>query len=154
MLDAKGTGNAPEGIPQTGDFAAYGADSDANEEVKLIKPAVDDDPDTPGIAESLVGAPYLIKVLGFNVPWSLYGTFNMDLTLVQGVGFSVSGTTDSPAPAFAPSAVTLAWNLPGSTPDGTLLGALYIGPSIAPLTLLVPIDLTIDRTPPHLSDLP
>ncbi|HLE45632.1 MAG TPA: S8 family serine peptidase [Thermoplasmata archaeon] len=153
FLDGKGPGNAPDGIAQTSEFIAYGADSDANEEVKLIKPAVDDDPDTPGIDESLVGAPYLIKVLGFNVPWSPYGTFNMDLTLVQGVGFSVSGTTDSPVPAFSVSAVTLAWNLPGSTPDGTLLGALYIGPSIAPLTLLVPIDLTIDRTPPAFSNL-
>ena len=152
FLDGKGPGNAPDGIAQTSEFVAYGADSDANEEVKLIKPAVDDDPDTPGVDESAVGAPYLIKVLGFAVPWSPYGTFNMDLTLVQGVGFSVSGTTNSPVPAFSVSAVTLAWNLPGSTADGTLLGALYIGPSIAPLTLLIPIELSIDRTPPAFSN--
>ncbi len=148
FLDGKGPGNVPDGVAQTAEFVAQTADSDANEEVKLIKPVVEDDPDTPTVDESVVGAPYLVKVLGFVVPWSPYGTFNMDLTLVQGQGFSVSGTSSTPIPSYARSTLTLTWNLPGSTGDGALLGALYLGPSTAPLTLLIPIQLVVDRSPP------
>ena len=148
FLDGKGPGNVPDGIAQPSEFVAQNADSDANEEVKLIKPVVEDDPDTPTIDESVVGTPYLVKVLGFSVPWSPYGTFNMALTLVQGQGFSVSGTSSTAIPSHVRSTLTLTWNLPGSTADGTLLGALYLGPSTAPLTLLIPIQLVVDRSPP------
>ncbi len=147
FLDGKGPDNVPDGAAQVEEFVVYDADADADEHIRLIKPTVQDDPDTPEVNEGVVGAPYIIKVLGFTCPKG-FGTFNMDLTLVQGEGFTVAGTTAALIPAWNVSTVTLQWNLDGSTPDGELLGALYVGPEKAPLTLLIPVELAVDRVAP------
>ena len=152
FLDGMGAGNAPNGQAEASEFVAYGADSDADEQVRLIKPTVEDDPDTAE-NELVTGAPYIVKVLGFTVPYSPTGTFDIDITVVQGSGFSVLGTTSAPQAPYTVSSVGLAWNLPGSTPDGRMLGALYVGPENAPLMLLVPVDLILDRVPPTVAGL-
>ena len=151
FLDGKGPGNVPDGIAQPEEFVVYSAGQTATEEVRLIRPTVEDDPDTPNINEMEVGAPYLIKVLGYIVPWAPYGTFNVDVTLVQGVGFSVEGATKLRVDPYNISKVYLNWNLQGSTKPGRMLGALYIGPSNAPLMILVPITLVIDFTAPKIT---
>ncbi len=149
FLDGKG-GTAPDGIAQPEEFVVYSAGPVAREEVRLIRPAVDDNPATPGIDERVDGAPYIIVVLGYTVPWAPYGTFNMDITLVQGEGFSVEGTTNETVTIvpFEVSKVNLNWVLQGSTPPGRMLGALYVGPADAPLMILVPIEMIIDFIPP------
>jgi len=151
FLDGKGAGNAPNGQAEVSEFISYNADSDADEHVRLIKPLVEDDGDT-AVNELTTGSPYLIKVLGFacNGPT---GTFNMDLTLVQGSGFGVSGTSTLLIPAYQIRQVGLSWNLPGSTADGSMLGVLYVGWDIAPLMVLVPVELVLDRVPPLVTGL-
>ena len=151
FLDGKGPGNVPDGIAQPEEFVVYSAGSTATEEARLIRPTVEDDPDTPNINEMEVGAPYLIKVLGYIVPWAPYGTFNMDVTLVQGEGFSVSGVTELTVNPYNVSKVYLNWNLQGSTKPGRMLGALYVGPENAPLMLLIPITLVVDFTAPKIT---
>jgi hypothetical protein len=152
-LDGKGPDNIPDGEATEDEFVAYGADADAEEQVRLIKPPVFDDPDTPFINEEEVGVPYIIKVLGFTVPGN-DGTFNIDVTLVQGEGFEVVGLR-AEGDIWGPltlSHITLKWDLPGNTTDGELLGALYLGPFRSPFTVLVPIELIVDRVKPEVTD--
>jgi WD40 repeat protein len=130
FLDGYGPDNIPDGEATEDEFIAYGADADAEEQVRLIKPAVFDDPDTTFINEEEVGVPYIIKVLGFTVPGN-DATFNIDITLVQGAGFEVEGLRPE-GDIWGPleiSDITLKWDLPGNTTDGELLGALYLGPA-------------------------
>ncbi|MCK4443232.1 MAG: hypothetical protein KAW09_01720, partial [Thermoplasmata archaeon] len=150
--DGKGPDNIPDGEATEDEFVAYGADQDAEEQVRLIKPPVFDDPDTPFINEKEVGVPYIIKVLGFTVPGN-DGTFNIDVTLVQGEGFEVVGLR-AEGDIWGPltlSEITLRWDLPGNTTDGELLGALYLGPFRSPFTVLVPIELVVDRVKPEVT---
>lgn len=151
FLDGKGAGNSPDGEAQPEEFIAYDADQDADERVRLIRPTAEDDPDTVGVDESQVGAPYLIKVLGFAVFAGSEGTFNMDVSLVQGEGFEIQGATGDPVPAGTITKLSLKWNLAGSTVDAQMLGALYVGPSNAPLTVLVPVELNLDRVAPTMT---
>ncbi|MEE9505607.1 MAG: S8 family serine peptidase, partial [Thermoplasmata archaeon] len=148
FLDGKGTGNIPDGEAQPEEFITLDADSDADEHIRLIRPTAEDDPDTAGINEAETGAPYLIKVLGYSVFAGSEGTFNMDISLVQGEGFEIEGTTTDLVPAGTITKVSLKWNLAGSTEDSQMLGALYVGPAIAPLTVLVPVELNLDRVAP------
>jgi hypothetical protein len=153
FMDGMGPDNAPDGEATEDEFVAYGADSDAEEQVRLIKPPVFDDPDTLNIDEEAEGVPYIIKVLGFTVPGN-DGTFNIDVTLVQGSGFEVEGLR-AEGDIWGPltlSEITLKWDLPGNTPDGELLGALYLGPFRSPFTVLIPITLVVDRVKPEVTD--
>ncbi len=147
FLDGKGDGNIPDGIAQKDEFIAYGADADADEHVKLIQPDVMDDPDTPDVNELEEGAPYIIKVLGFTTTTGL-GHFDMDVTIVQGEGFSVVDRKDGVMNTFEMNSFNLTWNFSSETKDGTFLGALFIGPGIAPLTKLVPISINLDLHEP------
>jgi hypothetical protein len=146
FLDANGDGET-----QPEEFAAMDADADADEHVKLIQP-VDGD--------------YIIRVYGFTL-LSLPAHYDVDITNVAGKGFGVEGegvdlTPDSddndkfiseePLAKNTPCTLSISWDLQGAK-DGTLMGALYIGPGNAPMALLIPIDLTIDTTPPVISDL-
>ncbi|MFQ5909780.1 MAG: S8 family serine peptidase, partial [Thermoplasmata archaeon] len=151
FLDGKGTGNVPDGEAQPEEFIAYDADSDADERVRLIRPTAEDDPDTAGVNEADIGAPYLIKVLGYSVFAGSEGTFNMDVSLVQGEGFEIEGVTGDIVPPGVISKVSLKWNLAGGTEDAQMLGALYVGPSSAPLTVLVPVELNLDRVAPTMT---
>jgi WD40 repeat protein/sulfur carrier protein ThiS len=153
FLDGMGPDNIPDGEATEDEFIAYGADSDAEEQVRLIKPSVFDDPDTPFINEEDVGVPYIIKVLGFTVPGN-DATFNIDVTLVQGAGFEVEGLRPE-GEIWGPleiSEITLKWDLPGNTTDGELLGALYLGPANSPFTVLIAIELVVDRVKPEVTE--
>jgi WD40 repeat protein len=153
FLDGKGPDNTPDGEATEDEFVAYGADADAEEFVRLIKPPVFDDPDTPNINEEEEGVPYIIKVLGFTVPGN-DGTFNIDVTLVQGAGFEVEGLKEEDE-EWGPlnlSKILLKWDLAGNTTDGKLLGALYLGPYRSPFTVLVPVELVVDRVKPVVTD--
>jgi hypothetical protein len=149
FLDGSGEIDFPDGIVQEDEFVAMGADFDADEEVKLIAP---------------VDGTYLIVVYGFTLVMDP-AHFDMDITIVQGTGFEVSGTgvnslsadqvgffasnqTEEP---FNLTELTLSWDLPGSS-TGSLQGALYIGPGNGPMSMLIPIELTIDTTAPVISD--
>ncbi|UCD91909.1 MAG: S8 family serine peptidase [Methanobacteriota archaeon] len=152
-LDGRGPDNIPDGEATEDEFVAYGADADAEEQVRLIKPPVFDDPDTPNINEMVVGVPYIIKVLGFTVPGG-QGTFNIDVTLVQGAGFEVEGlkAEDDEWGPLELSQINLTWDLAGNTTDGKMLGALYLGPFKSPFTVLIPIELIVDRVKPEVTE--
>ncbi|MFQ6107752.1 MAG: S8 family serine peptidase, partial [Thermoplasmata archaeon] len=152
FLDGKGAGNVPDGEAQPEEFIALDADADADEHVRLIRPSAEDDPDTVGIDEAETGVPYLIKVLGYSVFAGSEGTFNMDISLVQGEGFEIEGATSGTIPAGDIRKISLKWNLAGSTEDAQMLGALYVGPANAPLTVLVPVELNLDRVSPLMTD--
>ncbi len=153
FLDGKGPDNTPDGEATEDEFVAMDADPDAEEGVRLIKPPVFDDPDTPHINEQEVGVPYIIKVLGYTVPGG-QGTFNIDVTLVQGAGFKVEGLKeeDDEWGPLELSRINLTWDLPGNTTDGKMLGALYLGPYRSPFTVLIPIELIVDRVKPEVTD--
>ncbi len=134
-----------DGITQEEELYAMDADGDADEQVKLIGP-----PD----------GTYLIRIYGFTLK-SLPAHFDIDITNVQGLGFEVEGEgtdltpddpdkwrTDTPLPAYTPSTLDLEFDLPSAKDGITLQGALYIGPGEAPFTMLLPIELRYDATPP------
>jgi hypothetical protein len=148
FLDGKGPDNVPDGKATDVELVTYDADPDAEERVKIIKPTVEDDPDTPGIDESATGAPYIIKVLGFDTGGQCL--FNMDINLVQGEGFTVEGITEEMIPPFTTSSIGVSWNLPSDTQDGEFMGAFYIGPFNAPMALLIPIEITIEHVLPEI----
>jgi hypothetical protein len=146
FMDGLGADNVPDDIATMDELVTYDADQDAEERIKIIKPKVEDDPDTPNINEAVEGAPYIIKVLGYDTSGECL--FNMDVTLVQGLGFTVEGETTQPIPPFTVSSLGVSWSLPGDIEDGTLLGAFYVGPHDAPMALLVPIELILERDDP------
>jgi hypothetical protein len=135
----------PDGIIQVDEFVAYGADFDADEEVKLIAP-----PD----------GTYLIVIYGFTIVTEP-AHFDMDITIVQGAGFDLSGKGENILPddmkgsfssnqtedPFNITYLKMSWDLPGST-TGTLQGAVDVGPGNGPMAMLIPIELTIDKDPP------
>ncbi len=139
----------PDGIVQADEFVAYGADFDADEEVKLIAPK---------------DGTYLIVPFGFTLTMDP-AMFDMDITIVQGTGFDLQGKGDNSLPAdqkgyfssnqtedaFNQTYLNMAWDLPGSA-TGTLQGALYIGPGNGPMCMLVPIELTIDTDAPLIAN--
>jgi len=139
----------PDGIVQEDEFVAYGADFDADEEVKLIAP-----PD----------GTYLIVVYGFTILTDP-AHFDMDITIVQGAGFDLTGKGVNSLPAeqvgyfssnqterpWNMTYLNLEWDLPGSS-TGSLQGALYIGPGNGPMAMLIPIELVIDMDPPVIKD--
>ena len=124
-----------DGKPEKNEFVAMCADADADEEVTLVTPA-------PGT--------YLIRVYGFDVPGGK-NTFNLDITLVQGTGFKVSGEDSSIIPAYQPKDLNITWNFDESSPDGTFMGAFYIGTYNAPMSMLLPVSLTLERTAPSVT---
>jgi len=143
FLDGKGADNVPDGEAKVEELVSYDADQDAEERVKIIRPKVEDDPDTPGINEAEEGAPYIIKVLGYDTGGQCM--FNMDVTLVQGEGFVVEGASEELIQPFTVSNIGVSWNLPQDTKDGELQGAFYVGPYNAPMALLIPIEMVVER---------
>jgi hypothetical protein len=144
-----GSGAKPKnGLVEVDEFVAMCADADADEEVKLIAPK---------------DGTYLIVPFGFTLSTNP-ALFDMDITIVQGTGFDVSGKGINSLPAdqkgffasnqteepYNQTNLKLRWDLPGSA-TGTLQGALYVGPGNGPMCMLVPIELTIDTTPPEIS---
>ncbi|MBU4591328.1 MAG: Ig-like domain-containing protein [Candidatus Thermoplasmatota archaeon] len=150
FLDGSGEGEKKDGVVQADEFVAMCADWDADEEVKLIAPK---------------DGTYLIVPFGFTLSMDP-ALFDMDITIVQGTGFDVQGKGTNSLPAdqkgyfssnqteyaYNQTYLTLKWDLPGSA-SGTLQGALYVGPGNGPMCMLVPIVLTIDTTPPVISDM-
>ncbi|MFH0816485.1 MAG: hypothetical protein V1934_06695 [Methanobacteriota archaeon] len=124
-----------DGKTQVEEFVAMDADGDADETVKLIKP---------------VDGTYLIRPFGFTLKLDP-AHFDLDITIVQGKGFAVSGGMTDVIPAFTPTDIGLSWVLPGDTKEGKLLGAMYMGPADAQMCLLVPIEIEYDVTPPSVS---
>jgi ribosomal protein S6E (S10) len=145
FLDGSGTPSKKDGVVQVDEYVAMCADSDADEEVKLIAPK---------------DGTYLIVIFGFTLATNP-ALFDMDITIVQGTGFDVQGKGINSLPAdqkgyfasnqteepFNQTNLKLKWDLPGSA-TGSLQGALYVGPGNGPMCMLVPIELTIDTTPP------
>jgi hypothetical protein len=143
--DGSGADTTLDGKVQSDEFYAMCADFDADEEVKLIAP-----PD----------GTYLIVVYGFDLVTDP-AHYDMDITIVQGTGFGLSGKGDNSLPVeqkgyfssnqtedpYNLTHLTVSWDLPGST-TGTMQGALYVGPGNGPMCMLIPIELVIDTTPP------
>ncbi len=120
-----------DGKPQVEEFVAFDADEDAEEHVKLVQP-------DPG--------PYIIVVYGFTIPPTGLGYAHVYLTLVQGEGFSVSGTSVEPIQANTYSNIDLGWNIAGDQGTATLQGALAMGPTKAPLAMLIPVEISFQPT--------
>ncbi len=145
FLDGSGAGEKKDGKVQSDEFVAMCADADADEEVKLIAPK---------------DGTYLIVPFGFTLSTDP-ALFDMDITIVQGTGFDLSGKGVNSLPAdqkgsfssnqtenaFNSTYLKLKWDLPGSA-TGTLQGALYVGPGNGPMCMLVPIVLTLDTSAP------
>ena len=145
FLDGSGKDEKPDGKVQVDEFVAYGADMDADEEVRLIAPK---------------DGTYLIVPVGYSLTTNS-ALFDMDITIVQGTGFNLQGkgenslsadqkgyfSSNQTEEAFNQTYLNLSWDLPGST-TGTLQGALYLGPGNGPMSMLVPIELTIDTDAP------
>jgi hypothetical protein len=146
FLDGKGPNNIPDGKAIADELVTYDADQDAEERVKIINPPVEDDPDTPGINEAVVGAPYLIKVLGYETGGQCL--FILDVNLVQGQDLEVVGISQETIDPFTVATIGVSWSLPAETLDGEFMGAFYVGPYEAPMALLIPIELILERTPP------
>ncbi|MFO7618656.1 MAG: hypothetical protein R6W91_03250 [Thermoplasmata archaeon] len=136
-----------DGITQELECFAMCADADADEQVKLIGPPDGD---------------YIIRIYGFTLK-SVPAHYDIDITNVQGLGFGVDGegvdlTPDNPdqwknnepQPAFAPSTLTLSYDLPSAKEGVTLQGALYLGPGDAPFTMLMAIELRYDTMAPEI----
>lgn len=132
FLDANGDDEA-----QASEFVKYDADADADETVTLILP-------TPGR--------YIIKMAGFDV-WRSGALADLVITELA-VGPSPFEVTDieSTIPRDSGDTVYLEWNLPEDTAEGIIKAAFFISPGNAPLslTLLVPVTLTLDQTPPEI----
>lgn len=139
-LDANGDGKA-----QPEEIYAIGADWDADEQVKLIGP-----PD----------GTYIIIVYGFALT-AEPAHYDIDITNVQGLGFSVDGEgtdltpdetnmwkTDGTLPAYTPSSIDLSWDLSSAKNGVTLQGALYVGPGDGAFAMLLPIELRYDDIAP------
>jgi len=140
FLDANG-----DGVTQTEEFYAMCADNDADEEVKLIGP-----PD----------GNYIIRPYGFTLK-SVPAHYDLEITIVQGLGFTVTGEgndtkpdnsemwiSDDPVPAYTQSSLTLGYNLQGAKNGVTLQGALFLGPGDAPYAILMAISLRYDSIAP------
>ncbi|MFQ5909216.1 MAG: Ig-like domain-containing protein, partial [Thermoplasmata archaeon] len=132
FLDANGDDQA-----QADEFVKYDADADADETVVLVLP-------TPGR--------YVITMAGFDV-WRAGSLADMTVTELK-VGpspFDVTYTADV-IPAYSSEVLNLAWDLPeDTTTEGPKKAAFFASPGNAPvsLTLLVPVTLTYDTTPPE-----
>ncbi len=139
-----------DGITQVEEFAAFDADGDADEHVKLIAPKDGD---------------YIIRIYGFTLT-TIPAQFDIDITTVQGLGFTVNGkgentspdennifSSDTTLPAHTIGEVELSWDLPGVKEGVPLMGAMYIGPGNGPMTFLMAIDLGFDFTEPTISGL-
>jgi hypothetical protein len=135
------------GKPDYGEMYAMDADFNADEQVKLISP-----PD----------GNYIIVAYGFTLKTEP-GHYDMEITIVQGLGFTVSGEgedttpdksemwiSSEPLPAYTKSSITLGYNLPGAKNGVTLQGALFLGPGSAPYAMLMPISLRYDTIPPNI----
>lgn len=143
--DGSGLDTTLDGKVQSDEFYAMCADFDADEQVKLIAP-----PD----------GTYLIVVYGFDLVTDP-AHFDIDITIVQGTGFGLTGKGDNSLSIeqkgyfssnqsedpYNLTHLTVSWDLPGST-TGTMQGALYVGPGNGPMCMLIPIELVIDTTPP------
>lgn len=139
-----------DGITQVDEFVAMDADWDADEHVKLIAPKDGD---------------YIIRPFGFVVT-SIPAHYDVDITIVQGLGFGVNGKGDDTAPdennifssdnmlpAYTIGEVGLSWDLAGVKEGVPLMGAMYIGPGNGPMCYLMAIDLAFDFTQPSVSGL-
>ncbi|MCJ2556282.1 MAG: S8 family serine peptidase [Candidatus Thermoplasmatota archaeon] len=132
FLDANGDDQA-----QADEFVKYDADADADETVVLVLPA-------PGR--------YIITMAGFDV-WRAGALADMTVTELS-VGpspFGVTYTADV-VPAYSSEVLNLTWDLPeDTTTEGTIKAAFFASPGNAPvsLTLLVPVTLIYDITPPE-----
>ncbi|MCK4757102.1 MAG: hypothetical protein KAS67_01480, partial [Thermoplasmata archaeon] len=139
-----------DGITQAGEFVAMDADWDADEHVKLIAPKDGD---------------YIIRVFGFTLK-TIPAHYDVDITIVQGLGFAVNGKGDDTAPdendifssetklpAHTIGEIELSWDLAGVKEGVPLMGAMYIGPGNGPMTSLMAIDLGFDFTEPGISGL-
>jgi hypothetical protein len=124
-----------DGKTQVEEFVAMDADGDADETVKLIKP---------------LDGTYLIRPFGFTLKTDP-AHFDLDITIVQGKGFAVSGAKTTTIAPFTTTEIALSWVLPGDTMEGKLLGAMYMGPEAAQMCLLVPIEIEYDVTEPAVS---
>ena len=132
FLDANGDNKA-----QADEFVEQCADDDADETVTLLFPA-------PGR--------YIIKMAGFEV-WRVGSLADMIITELK-VGpspFGVTYTADI-IPAYSSEVLNLTWDLPeDTTVEGPIKAAFFASPGNAPvsLTLLVPVEIRYDTTPPE-----
>ena len=83
---------------------------------------------------------YRIDVHGFDVPG---GSDEFDLTIdaVQGTDVTVAGLASS-LPAGGSDTFTIAWNTTGKAP-GTYRGLVLLGPAEAPVSLAIPVEVTV-----------
>jgi len=138
FLDGK-NGNPIDGITQVDEFVGMDADSDSDEEATIVFP---------------VDGIYLIKIFGFTVT-TQPAHYDMQVTLVSPTYvpyFHVEDLDSGFLPSTTPRSFNLTWDFLGSTPDGTYLADLFVGPTGA-LCVKNEINLLLDRTLPAIENL-
>jgi hypothetical protein len=76
-----------------------------------------------------------------------------DVLKIGAGAFSAANVATVTVPANTPATFDIAWDFPGSTPEGTQTSALLVSPGYAPFALVQPIDIlfSYDLTPPTLA---
>jgi len=137
FLDGK-NGNPIDGITQVGEFIAYGADFDADEEVTLL---------------NIESGNYLIKAFGFSVTGNP-GHYDMQITKITSnisTIFNVVELDTSLLPAGELRTMNISWNVPVNITYGTFEAVLFIGPINASNCCIIPITLHYNSSTPIFS---
>ncbi|MCJ2556096.1 MAG: S8 family serine peptidase [Candidatus Thermoplasmatota archaeon] len=133
FLDANGNGEA-----EPGEFVEYGADADADEQVKLKAPK---------------DGQYIIKVLGFDTRDPGHFDIEISVTIAGIEGYKMVDAPEGPITANTPLNFGMSWEFMGDTEDRDYGGVLTLGPPGASEAVLIPVTITLDRTPPSMGDL-
>ncbi|MCJ2669380.1 MAG: S8 family serine peptidase, partial [Candidatus Thermoplasmatota archaeon] len=133
FLDANGNGEA-----EAGEFVEYDADADADEQVKLKAPK---------------DGQYIIKVLGYTTREPGHFDIEISVTIAGIEGYKMVDAPEGPITANTPINFGMSWEFMGDTEDRDYGGVLTLGPPGAQEVVLIPVTITLDRTPPSMGSL-
>ncbi|MCK4455453.1 MAG: cadherin-like beta sandwich domain-containing protein, partial [Thermoplasmata archaeon] len=133
FLDANGNGEA-----EPGEFVEYDADADADEQVKLKAPK---------------DGQYIIKVLGYATRDPGHFDIEISITIAGIEGYKMVDAPEGPITANTLLNFGMSWEFRGDTEDRGYGGVLTLGPPGAPEAVLIPVTITLDRTPPTMRSL-
>jgi hypothetical protein len=95
---------------------------------------------------------YMLHLAGYEVAPGSLGDLTFELSLIGAGLFSAENYDTTTIPPNTPSNFDIAWDLPGSTPEGAISSLIIVSPGHAPYALTQPItiDYRYDLTPPSI----
>lgn len=84
---------------------------------------------------------YMIHLAGFEVTVGSLGDLTFELSLIGAGLFSAENYDTTTVPPNTASSFDIAWDLPGSTPEGVIASLLIVSPGMAPFALVQPITI-------------